>query len=121
MIWSVALENDNCRPIMVSSTDLFFYLSSNTFIHTLSILSIDKIFSFVVGGKDISGKKCVLIACCAENDMSVFDGVRIPYERIASLCKWHSVGEVLISGVLNIGDIDKTDGCLKATALAKQF
>ena len=27
-------------------------------------------------------------------------------------------GEVLIPGVLNVGDIDKTDGCKKAAALA---
>ena len=83
--------------------------------------AIDKIFSFVVGGKDISGKKCGLIVCCEEDDMSVLDGVRIPYERIAALNKWNSVGEVLIPGVLNVGDIEKTDGCKKAAALADQF
>lgn len=79
---------------------------------------IDKIFSFVVGGKDISGKECILITCCEEDDMSVMDGVRIPIERSAALNKWKIVGEVLIPGVLNIGDIKKTDGCKKAAALA---
>ena len=83
--------------------------------------AIDKMFSFVVGGKDISGKNCGLIACCEEEDMSVLDGVRIPYERTAALNKWHSVGEVLVPGVLNVGDIDKTDGCRKAAALAELF
>lgn len=79
---------------------------------------IDRIFSFVVGGKDISGKECALIACCEEDDMSVIDGVRIPIERMAALNKWKMVGEVLIPGVLNVGDIDKTDGCKKAADLA---
>lgn len=83
--------------------------------------AIDKIFSFVVGGKDISGKKCGLIACCEEDDVSVLDSVRLPYERMAALNKWHSVGEVLIPGVLNVGDIEKTDGCKKAAALGEQF
>lgn len=83
--------------------------------------AIDKMFSFVVGGKTFTGKKCGLIACCEENDMSVMDGVRQPYERIAALNKWHSVGEVLVPGVLNPGDIEKTDGCKKAAALAEQF
>lgn len=50
--------------------------------------------------------------------MSVMDGVRIPYERTVALLKWNSIGEVLIPGVLNVGDIDKTDGCKKAAALA---
>lgn len=79
---------------------------------------IDRIFSMVVGGKDIAGKECALITCCEENDMSVMDSVRIPIERMAALNKWKMAGEVLIPGVLNIGDIDKTDGCKKATELA---
>ncbi len=82
---------------------------------------IDKLYSFVVGGKDISGKECGIIACCEENDMSVLDGVRIPIERSAALLKWHMTGEVLVPGVLNIGDIEKTDGCKQAAALADKF
>ena len=79
---------------------------------------IDKLYSLVVGGKEISGKECALIACCEEEDMTVLDGVRVPIERTAALNKWKMVGEVLIPGVLNVGDIDKTDGCKKAAALA---
>ena len=79
---------------------------------------IDRIFSMVVGGKDLVGKECALITCCEEDDMSVMDGVRIPIERMAALNKWKMAGEVLIPGVLNPGDIEKTDGCRKAADLA---
>lgn len=79
---------------------------------------IDRIYSLVVGGKEIAGKECALIACCEEHDLSVLDGVRIPIERMAALNKWKMAGEVLIPGVLNVGDIDRTDGCEKAAALA---
>ena len=82
---------------------------------------IDRIYSMVAGGKDIAGKACALIACCEEDDMSVMDGVRIPVERSAALLKWHMVGEVLIPGVLNAGDITKTDGCQQAVALAEKI
>lgn len=82
---------------------------------------IDKLFSLVVGGKDFAGKECALIACCEEDDMSVLDGVRVPYERTAALLKWHSVGEVLVPSVLNVGDIEKTDGCKMAESLADKF
>ncbi|NCE64390.1 flavodoxin family protein [Pseudoflavonifractor sp. 524-17] len=82
---------------------------------------IDKLFSFVVGGKDISGKECAMIVCCEEDDLSVMDGVRIPLERSAALLKWKIVGEVLIPGVLNEGDVNKTDGCGQAAALAGKF
>lgn len=82
---------------------------------------IDRIYSLVVGGKDITGKECALIACCEEEDWTVLDGVRIPMERTAALNKWKMVGEVLIPGVLNVGDIDKTDGCQQAVALANKI
>ena len=82
---------------------------------------IDRLFSLVVGGKDVAGKACALITCCEEDDMSVMGGVRIPIERSAALLKWHMVGEVLIPGVLNVGDIEKTDGCNQAAALADKI
>ena len=82
---------------------------------------IDRLFSFVVGGKEIAGKECALITCCEEDDLSVMDGVRIPLERSAALMKWKMVGEVLIPGVLIVGDINKTDGCAQAAALAEKI
>lgn len=82
---------------------------------------IDRLYSLVVGGKDIAGKECALIACCEEEDLSVLDGVRIPMERTVALNKWKMVGEVLIPGVLKEGDIDKTDGCRQAAALADRI
>ena len=82
---------------------------------------IDRIYSLVVGGKDIAGKECALIACGEDEYRTVLDGVRIPMERTAALNKWKMVGEVLIPGVLNVGDIDKTDGCQQAVALANKI
>ena len=82
---------------------------------------IDRVYSFVVGGKNVEGKKCALISCCEENDLSVMDGVRIPIERSAALLKWEMAGEVLIPGVLEEGDIDKTDGRERAAALARKL
>lgn len=82
---------------------------------------IDKLFSFCVAGKDIAGKECGLIACCEEDDLSVLDGVRLPIERSAALLKWRMVGEVLVPGVLNAGDIEKTDGCKRAAGLADKI
>ena len=49
------------------------------------------------------------------------DGVRIPVERSAALLKWDIVGEVLVPGVLETGDIGKTDGCRQAAELAHKF
>ena len=83
--------------------------------------AIDRLFSLVVGGKEVAGKKWGLIACCEEDDTTVLDGVRIPMERTAALLQWEMVGEVLIPGVLNVGDIAHPDGCQQAAALADKF
>ena len=82
---------------------------------------IDRIFSLVIGGKEVAGKKCALITCCEEEDVTAMDGVRMPIERSAALLKWEMVGEVLVPGVLDAGDIAKTDGCQQAAALAAKF
>ncbi len=82
---------------------------------------MDRIYSFCIGGKDVAGKGCALITCCEEHDMSAMDGVRIPVERSAALLKWEMIGEVLVPGVLNVGDIEKTDGCKQAAALADKI
>ena len=82
---------------------------------------IDRLYSFCVAGKDIAGKECALITCCEVEDMSVMDGVRVPLERSAALLKWKMVGEVLVPGVLKVGDIEKTDGYAQAAALADKI
>lgn len=82
---------------------------------------IDRVFSFCVAQKPISGKKMGLICCCEEHDLSVMDGVKIPMERTAALLKWDIVGEVLVPGVFVEGDIANTDGCAQAAALADKF
>ena len=82
---------------------------------------IDRLNCFVVGGRNIASKECALIGCCEEKDMSVLDGIRIPYERTIAFLKWISVGEVLIPGVSKAGDIEKTDGRARAAALADRI
>ena len=83
--------------------------------------AIDKMFAFVVGEKEFAGKECALIACCEEDDQAVLDGVRLPIERTAALNGWTMVGSVCIGGVMELGDIDKTDGCAQAAALAEKI
>lgn len=82
---------------------------------------IDRIFSFCVAGKDISGKKCGVITCCEEHDRTVMDGITNHLHRTFDLLKWNLVGEVCITGVFKEGDITDTDGCAEAAALADKF
>lgn len=82
---------------------------------------IDRMFCFVIGGKDIAGKGYAVITCCEEDDDKVLDGVTMPLKRSADLIKWNLVGEVRVTGVLKVGDIDRTDGCKQAEALAEKI
>jgi multimeric flavodoxin WrbA len=81
-------------------------------------MAIDKLFAFMVGGRDISGKQYGLIACCEEQDDEVFSGLRYCLRKTAELVKWTSIGEVCVPGVNKAGDIEGTDGCARAAALA---
>ena len=82
---------------------------------------IDRLFSFPCAGKSFEGKKSALLGCCEEHTPSTFGGMRFAYERTVEFLKGENVGEVLVHGVLNVGDIEKTDGLARAAALAEKF
>ncbi len=73
------------------------------------------------GEKEFAGKECALIACCEEEDPAVLDGVRLPIERTAALNGWTMVGSVCVGGVMEIGDIAKTDSVAQAAAHEDKF
>ena len=58
-----------------------------------------------------------MISCCEEDDLTVFDGVKEPLIRTVKLLGWTYVGDVLVPGVLDEGDVDGTDGCSRAAEL----
>lgn len=82
---------------------------------------IDRFFSFVVGKRDVSGKRFALISCCEEDDLTVFDGVKEPLIRTAKSLGWTYAGDVLVPGVLNEGDVDGTDGCDRVVELVNSL
>ena len=79
---------------------------------------IDKLYAFMAGGMDISGKQYGLLACGEESDDTIFTGIRFCLNKSAALLKWESIGEVCVPGVFKAGDIASTNGCARAAALA---
>ena len=109
-------------PAIEAADDIVFAMPVYWYSIPTSIKAvIDKLYAMVVGGKDIAGKDCAVISCCEEDDMSVFAGVSGPMKLTAALINWNMVGEVLVPGVNDVGDIEKTDGCAQAAALADKF
>lgn len=109
-------------PALLAADGIVFAMPTYWYTMPAQIKAVlDKMFSFVVGKQPIQHKQCALIACCEEQELSVMDGVRIPYEKSAALMEWENLGEVLVPGVLNPGDVKNTDGEARAAALADLF
>lgn len=83
--------------------------------------ALDRMYSFMVGKRDIAGKQCAIITCCEEADPAVLEGILYPYRQSTGLMGWTSVGEVLVPGVYEAGAVNSTDGLATATALADAF
>lgn len=82
---------------------------------------IDKFYAFMVGERRYQGKTFGVITCCEEDDPHVMDGVTGPLERTGALLKWKCAGMVRVPSVAKPGDVEKTDGCEQAKALARNF
>lgn len=82
---------------------------------------IDKLYAIYHAKEDLSGKRCVLIACAADDDPTVFDGLNFAYDKTVELLGWTTVGRVTVPGVSGEGDIHHTDGIRRAAALAEKF
>ncbi|HMM06619.1 MAG TPA: flavodoxin family protein [Clostridiales bacterium] len=90
--------------------------------------AIDKIFSFYIAKTngsgitfDLGGKQAALICGAHQNEPAIFDGVRIPYALSLAYLEWESIGEVYVTGLREVGDIEKTDGAARVAALVEKI
>ena len=82
---------------------------------------IDRLHAFSVGNKNISNKEYAIISCCAKDDMSMFDGLRIPLEKTAEKFGWTLLDEILAPNMKEAGAIDNTDGINRVRDLADRI
>lgn len=82
---------------------------------------IDKFYSLCVAEKDLSGKKCVLMACCEDDDMSAFDALVLSYKKSMGLLKCKDVGQLLVKNVHKPLAVLETDALDKARKLAQKL
>lgn len=83
---------------------------------------IDKFYSVFNEKKDrFCDKECALIACAGDSDPSVFHSLESSYKSIAEFLGWTSVGDILLPGVYEEGDVKGTDGLQQAQVLAQKF
>ena len=117
--------DDDFNPIaeaMLEADAVVFAMPTYWFSIPSNIKGVfDRMYSFMVGGKmeQLAGKKTALMICCMSEDISVMDDVKSPFEKAFGMLKWDCIGEVLIPGVGNPGDVQKTDGLKQSAALAE--
>lgn len=82
---------------------------------------IDKFICYVTAKQPIDGKKWGLICCCADEIPEVPEEVCQSLRRSTNLLGWTNVGNVLMTGLNAVGDVEHSDGCARAVELAGKF
>ena len=80
--------------------------------------AIDKLYAFIVAGRDLPIREALLIACGGTEDMADFDGLVRAYELICKHSGWTDRGRLLVPGVDARGGVQRTDAPARAAALA---
>lgn len=82
---------------------------------------IDNMFCFYAAGKQIGRKKTAMLCCGHATDYMMFDGIQRSFELIAKVVDWSIVDQIYIDGVLDAGEVQKTNGLKRAEALGERF
>ncbi len=84
-------------------------------------LLIDK-FHALAFKEGMANKEYGIISACAKPTTEFFQGVQYQLKQTSTLFdNWTKLGEVLIPGVVAVGDINNTNGVEKARELAKKL
>lgn len=109
---------NSIAPLM-EKTDVIVFVTPlywSTFSAQLKA-AIDKMYSFIIGGKELKIKESMLLVCGEADDESQFNGIISTYKLIADYQKWTDRGNLIVPGVSNKGDILST----KYLALAEKM
>lgn len=49
------------------------------------------------------------------------EAIKVTFEKSFSLMSWELIGEVLVDGVMNPGDVKNTDGLSRAAEIAERI
>jgi multimeric flavodoxin WrbA len=78
---------------------------------------IDKMYSFIIGKKELKIKESILMVCAETDNKDDFDGIIKTYEGIINYQGWRNIGILTIPNVYEIGKIKNTDGLEKAKGI----
>lgn len=85
--------------------------------------ALDRLYAYISPNtlRPLKIKECALLACAGDTDSSVFDGLTHTYEIMLKYMNWSNSGMLTVPGVMEKGDILKTDAQDKARQLGMSF
>ncbi|AGI47577.1 Multimeric flavodoxin WrbA [Thermoplasmatales archaeon BRNA1] len=84
-------------------------------------VALDRMYCFHKLGFDTGEKKASLISCVADDSDDAFDGVKATFDHTLAMLGWEDVGDVLLGGVEDSGQLYEGDGIKQAEDLANLY
>ena len=70
--------------------------------------TIDKFFSYYCSGTQTRVKESIFVVCGESDKMESYDAIVAAYEHTAELMHWENKGHIVVPGVMDPGDVQKT-------------
>jgi Multimeric flavodoxin WrbA len=101
---------NSIAPLMEKADGIVFITPLYWFTFSAQMKAvIDKMYSFIIGTKELKIKESMLLVCGETDNESEFDAIIRTYKLIAHYQKWIDRGYLVVPGVLNKGDILSTN------------
>ena len=118
-------DNDDFNPIageLETADGVIFAAPVYWYTFPAQIKNVIDRFVCLYGSKHLfTGKKCVLLSCCGDEDMEAFDGILFAYRKTIGLMQGENAGEILIPGLYPPGAVRETDAEAQIKALAEKL
>ena len=82
-------------------------------------LVIDKFYSLLVAGIDISKKDAYLLVCGEDININAFDGIILTYKQLVNYLDWEDKGQIIVPNVRKIGDINTSSAIVQAKEMGE--
>lgn len=83
--------------------------------------AIDKMYSFLIGNKELKLEGAMLISCCGDGTEEAFEGMVKSYRMITDYLKIHDMGKLLVTSAQEKGYTKTGTFCKMAEEMGKKI
>jgi len=108
--------NDKLAPLLEKADALVLCMPLYAYTFPAQIKApLDRLFPY--GSRPLKVKETALIICGADGGEEPFRAAVESYRHLIGFFKWKNLGELIVPGVNNKGEVKNTDGLQRAEAL----